>query len=266
MKMQKKHKPFINIDWNFYNSLPIDEVAELLGIEIDQKGWFLCPSASHNDTKPSAKYDPIKNCWKCFSCPGSTGGSALNLVMEHEQLECKDAALFLSKYYPEGVKYPNNISKEDDEIEIPILDMRFLKEVGITKNPFVTHIIQGDINIDEYKGYKKYKSFKEQKELWITHRDASEMLIEKLADFIRFCTQRKTDLIREFPDFDSNAINVINDTINKKITLASTNIIMLQDYLKQLEEVEEKEKNWQSEIDDMTVEEMEELEALLNGM
>ena len=55
----------------------------------------LCPF--HADKSPSFYVSPSKNICKCFSC--GSGGSPVNFIMQHEQLDFFDALRYLGKKY-----------------------------------------------------------------------------------------------------------------------------------------------------------------------
>jgi DNA primase len=55
----------------------------------------LCPF--HSDKSPSFYVSPAKNICKCFACGG--GGSPVNFIMQHEQLDFFDALRYLAKKY-----------------------------------------------------------------------------------------------------------------------------------------------------------------------
>lgn len=56
--------------------LPIEGVAERLGIRVS-RGRFLCPA--HADHTPSASISRTRNAWRCWSC--GAGGNAIDLAM-----------------------------------------------------------------------------------------------------------------------------------------------------------------------------------------
>jgi DNA primase len=60
----------------------------------------LCPF--HSDKSPSFYVSPAKNICKCFAC--GSGGSPINFIMQHEQLDFYDALRFLAKKYNIEVK------------------------------------------------------------------------------------------------------------------------------------------------------------------
>lgn len=60
----------------------------------------LCPF--HNERTPSFSVSPAKGICKCFSC--GKGGSAINFVMEHEQMTYWEALRYLAKKYHIEIK------------------------------------------------------------------------------------------------------------------------------------------------------------------
>lgn len=71
----------------------------------------LCPF--HNDRTPSFYVSKTKGICKCFSC--GEGGSALNFIMKHEQLNYHDALLYLANKYHIEVKEREQTDEEKAE-------------------------------------------------------------------------------------------------------------------------------------------------------
>lgn len=68
----------------------------------------LCPF--HNEKTPSFSVSPSKGICKCFSC--GKGGSAVNFIMEHEQLSYYEALKYLAKKYNIEIKERELTDKE----------------------------------------------------------------------------------------------------------------------------------------------------------
>ncbi|MDR1258982.1 MAG: DNA primase [Tannerellaceae bacterium] len=60
----------------------------------------LCPF--HSDKSPSFYVSPAKNICKCFAC--GSGGSPVNFIMQHEQLDFFDSLRYLAKKYNIEIK------------------------------------------------------------------------------------------------------------------------------------------------------------------
>lgn len=78
--------------------LKILQVADQLGIRYSPKGtWRMALCCCHNDHHPSMGLNVTGNYWKCFVC--GKGGSAIHLVMEHEQLSFTEACEWLIRKF-----------------------------------------------------------------------------------------------------------------------------------------------------------------------
>ena len=71
----------------------------------------LCPF--HNEKTPSFSVSRSKGICKCFSC--GKGGSAVNFIMEHEQMSYYEALKYLAKKYHIEVKERELTDKEKQE-------------------------------------------------------------------------------------------------------------------------------------------------------
>lgn len=72
----------------------------------------LCPF--HNERTPSFSVSPARGICKCFSC--GKGGSAVNFIMEHEQLNFNEAIRYLAKKYNIEIK-EHEMSDEERQRE-----------------------------------------------------------------------------------------------------------------------------------------------------
>lgn len=71
----------------------------------------LCPF--HNEKTPSFSVSRAKGICKCFSC--GKGGSAVNFIMEHEQISYYEALKYLAKKYHIEIKERELTDKEKEE-------------------------------------------------------------------------------------------------------------------------------------------------------
>ena len=83
------------------NELPIEEVANRLGIEV-RRHKALC--FKHDDHNPSITFSINKNIYKCWVCGG--GGGPIKLVQDKEELNFQEACIWLGQkfnvWWPEG--------------------------------------------------------------------------------------------------------------------------------------------------------------------
>lgn len=98
--------------------LPVEEVAERLGISIENHK-SLC--FMHNDHTPSMKYSVKQNIFYCFVC--GKGGGPIRLVMEHEGWTFQESCVWLGREFniwlPEGKRYEKPIKKTIRSVFLP---------------------------------------------------------------------------------------------------------------------------------------------------
>ena len=85
---------FLMFDLQQLNSLPIEDVARRLGIEVRR---HTCRCFMHDDHHPSLFFSVAKNRWRCFVC--DVGGGPIDLVMHRQQLPFRDACRWLADSY-----------------------------------------------------------------------------------------------------------------------------------------------------------------------
>lgn len=76
------------------NDLPIEEVAERLGMEV-KRHWTLCPF--HNDSNPSLYFRVARNKYRCFVC--EKYGGPIDLTMKMLNLSFLDAVKWLAETF-----------------------------------------------------------------------------------------------------------------------------------------------------------------------
>lgn len=72
------------------NELPIEEVAEKLGLEV-RRHKALC--FKHSDHNPSITFSMSKNIYRCWVC--GSGGGPIKLVQDKEGWNFKEACIWL---------------------------------------------------------------------------------------------------------------------------------------------------------------------------
>ena len=219
------NRPYI--DWQFFRDIPIKEVAEGLGIDINKDNNFLC--IAHNDSKPSAHIFAKNNSWHCFAC--GAGGSCLDLVMYNNGCNIFEAAKFLNTLYPGGIEYHNNQDENAMGIEIPYIPNDLIKEIGLTSNPFNMRKIS--IPYTNENGNKK--PIRNRNDFSIDYISATEIIIHKLLEKQDYWREYKQNVLKNFPEIAYNEqyadVNkYICDTCNKKIDLYNAYIDVLRDF------------------------------------
>ena len=216
----------LNIDWDFFRQeIDIEEVADLLGIERTKNNFFLCPS--HGDSRPSAQIRPKSNSWCCYTC--GAGGSCLDLVQAINGGELIDAALYLNKYFPGGIRQKNPNEQSLDE-EIPDIDKDLLKKIGLKRNPFIPIKVRDVLNEKDDKLTSKLSTYT------ISKTDAAEIVLEKAKEFreIMKCFDEEygKEFIRTDVDEETKKINEeLFHTIRQNIAEVSCLIYDMNEYL-----------------------------------
>lgn len=197
------------IDWKFFNALPIPQAAEVLGIELDERGKFTCPA--HNDKNPSAQVlmkSPGQCKWKCWSC--GAGGSAVNLAAYSLGVSAVEGIMYLAEFFPEGL----TAKKVNGNIERPFISMEQLKEIGLSSNPYLSV----SFNIPkEYAKDPNSMAMQTMRAKFTTELDATELILQKIAETQVSMRARAESIIAEFPGMDDDAKKVIHETTEEKI-------------------------------------------------
>ena len=185
----------IRYDFEYLRNIPIRDVAELLGLEIDSRNRFTCPC--HNDHHPSANLYEKNNSWRCFAC--NAGGSPIDLVMGVKDCTVRQAAKFLARYYPEAV-----LSKEGTETMMarPLLPTSFYHSIGFVKNPY-SFAASKIRYVDETKamsleawerrriGAALYREVQMDVEEWVITNMVIDKIMDKQEDLIAYGRDRQ---------------------------------------------------------------------------
>ena len=89
--------------YDHLNSLPVEDVARRLGIEVRR---HTCRCFMHDDHHPSMFFSVARNRWRCFVC--DVGGGPIDLVMHHRHLNFTEACQWLSDSYGIDVPTPSS--------------------------------------------------------------------------------------------------------------------------------------------------------------
>ena len=83
-----------SIDIQKLNELPIEQVAQALGLSVNRHK-ALCPF--HDDSNPSLTFSLRKNRYKCYVCDAH--GGVIDLVMHYEHKTFLEACRWLNNQY-----------------------------------------------------------------------------------------------------------------------------------------------------------------------
>lgn len=93
---------FDNLDIQKVRELPIEQVAEALGLKVSRHR-SLCPF--HDDTTPSLTFNTRKNSFRCYVCDAH--GGAIDLTMHQMSLSFADAVRWLAQTFGILIKDDN---------------------------------------------------------------------------------------------------------------------------------------------------------------
>lgn len=231
----RKKQPKCTIDWGFFKTIPIMEIIDLLGIKTknDRRNIYItCPNPEHEDKNPSAKIDITENRYYCFVC--NKGGSVLDLVQNALNLDnIRDAAIYLSNYYPGGISFEDE-ELEDDFLKPPYISYAFLKEIGLKKNPLSIVTVRA-IMQTEPNGVPKVS---DPINFALDVSEGVELIIDKLAEYIQSKKDYTEGIYKEFPllKMNKDVKNYIYNETRNKIKEAERLLLEYREYYRELAE------------------------------
>lgn len=220
-------------DLDFFRSIPIDSVAEILGIEVNKKGFFPCPA--HNDTKPSAQIRYKSNRWCCYVCGDGSSKSTIDLVMATEGLNFTDAVYFLNNYFPGGIKNPKI---EEDTLLPPYMPPEILKLIGLKKDPFAS------CNVKSTKNIENRQFVFSQETLRLSYEEAAQLVIEKLLEYKKTWSDYTKNILQNFPKLDEKAISHIAEVSSEQTRQIEYYLEVYRDFLKEVARKAEYKSPW----------------------
>ena len=227
-----------------YNTAPITEIAESLGLKIDNYNKICCPCPNHDDQNPSTtlttsgKYE---NTFKCWSC--GEKGDALSLViavkngiapseyfntLKNGTVEEKekmisyrdDAAIYIDSIFPGNIEYVNGNEKSKKE-KRPHLPKWIEEEIGL--HPYFDK--PRTIKIKENGKTKNIKMD------GLSEYEAADIILGKLFELQSNLKEYQNKIFKDFPELDGKAKFYIMDTIDNKIDTIDVYVGMYQVYL-----------------------------------
>lgn len=216
----------------------IEDMANALGIHIDNKGYFKAPC--HDDTKPSATIVPNKGnsnrcqSWHCFTC--NITGSVIDFVAyatgnaEFENDGPRKGRMTLgsiiaacdviAQYHPEIV---HDTEKEATFVPInrPQITRDLIKELGLESNPYFKTRVRFDDPAGSFEESKKPE--KERKypiiadEIVITETEATLLLLDKIEERADKYVDFEQQVFKAFPGLDAKAREEITKETNARI-------------------------------------------------
>ncbi|WP_299805833.1 toprim domain-containing protein [Tardiphaga sp.] len=88
--------------WDQVKQIPIDDVAQLLGVKLSRQKTSRCPFPSHNDSNPSFSIDRKRNLCYCHAC--GVGGSVIDFAAIVTGRSPSDVVSWLRRsFHPTGI-------------------------------------------------------------------------------------------------------------------------------------------------------------------
>ena len=241
------------IDWDFFRSIPIADVADAVGIHVDRHGKALCPC--HNDHKPSMIVDyKGKNNWHCFSC--NEGGSTIDLVLatvcninpsearkdkSAHAADIINAVHYLDNIFPGGIMRIDLEAnkKNKNEPTPPKIPRSILHRIGLKNNILFE---QGSFQlmkrklleseIDDLKQTQPNKRYIDERVPidYLTKTERAEILLDKFMETEqRYWTYANT-VLEDFPKLDDKALVTIYKQAQEWIAEIHPYTLAVQEY------------------------------------
>ena len=263
--MQNKISPKEKINFDFFKELPLDEVAKCLGMYPSKGGKYRSPL--HTDVNPSLTIQmdetkPYYNRWKDWSF--NECGGAIELVMASKfkiapttywanksayKKQLFEAVHFLNDYFPGGIEYTEEGKK--DMPKIPKIPKEILEAIGLDNNPFFDNKVASNRRISQDYGIDIKKVFSSTFDNTINMFMSERALIvlDKLKAYEKNCYNYSLEVIKNFPDLDEKAAEVILSTANKWIEKVQPYIKEVSDYYFDMAEIEYPVIDFEEEAD-----------------
>lgn len=263
--MQNKISPKEKINFDFFKELPLDEVAKCLGMYPSKGGKYRSPL--HTDVNPSLTIQmdetkPYYNRWKDWSF--NECGGAIELVMASKfkiapttywadksayKKQLFEAVHFLNDYFPGGIEYTEEGKK--DMPKIPKIPKEILEAIGLDNNPFFDNKVASNRRISQDYGIDIKKAFPSTFDNTINMSMSERALIvlDKLKAYEKNCYDYSLEVIKNFPDLDEKAAEVILSTANKWIEKVQPYIKEVSDYYFDMAEIEYPVIDFEEEAD-----------------
>lgn len=263
--MKNKISPKEKINFDFFKELPLDEVAKCLGMYPSKGGKYRSPL--HTDVNPSLTIQmdetkPYYNRWKDWSF--NECGGAIELVMASKfkiapttywadksayKKQLFEAVHFLNDYFPGGIEYTEEGKK--DMPKIPKIPKEILEAIGLDNNPFFDNKVASNRRISQDYGIDIKKVFSSTFDNTINMFMSERALIvlDKLKAYEKNCYDYSLEVIKNFPDLDEKATEVILSTANKWIEKVQPYIKEVSDYYFDMAEIEYPVIDFEEEAD-----------------
>lgn len=235
-----------NINFEFYkehDNVPIEKVAEVLGLSVKRGGMILCPC--HDDHNPSCVLTTkgkFANKFKCWSCNESGGPIELVMAVKYGitpsqyrsdrseySKQLLDSVKYLDKYFPGGITH---MTKSRNFI--PIIPPPLLKQIG-----FPVYYFEKSLTLQKFLNtyYYTTQDPANAQEAWNKLRagmvnttfynkndlndlleisEKIDFLQERVDEYLAQEEQKQMDFWREYPDMPPEGRRYMVDVFSKK--------------------------------------------------
>lgn len=241
------------IDFEYFKSIPIADVADVLGINVT-RGKICCPS--HDDNNPSAdiasKNPKYINRWKCWAC--GEGGSTIDLVLakkfnikpseyynnkERYSKQLLETVRFLESYFPGGIKIMQDAENKDVP-KPPNIPKEIITAIGLETNPLFDIKVTGPKKRSaEYKKRLKKimgKSYGTSLDLLMS--DRALILLDALQAYEASTWKYVNNVLDNFPKLDESARQIIINQAKEWIEEVHPYTEAVQQYYFKMSELE----------------------------
>lgn len=253
------------IDFDFYKNIPIDEVMKCLGMYPSKGGKYRSPL--HIDRNPSLTIQmdenkPGYNRWKDWSFNESGGAIELVLACKYGiaptvywankgvyKQQLKEAVHFLNDYFPGGITYIDDTNRKAMP-KIPKIPKEILEAIGLNSNPFYDNRVVTNRRIMDNYGVNIKKEFPDTFDNGVNMPMSERALIvlDKLKAYEKDCYDYSLEVVRNFPDLNKEATDVILATTKKWIDKVKPYIKEVSDYYFDMAEIEYPSVDFEDEI------------------
>lgn len=228
----------------------IEEMANILGIEINSRGSFKGPC--HNDQSPSAalmqpkgKYADRCPSWHCFAC--NITGSVIELVayaigaaefVNEGPMKGKltfrsmmKACDFIAQYHPEIVHSEQEATLVPEGR--PRLTSDFLKEIGLKYNPYFKTPVRFEVP-EKASCKEKEESPFVKDDFLLSEEEATLLVLNKIEEQIDSYFDFEMNVLATFPNLDTKAREEIRSVTKAKVSAMLETQKEFLDYLVKL--------------------------------
>lgn len=265
--MEKGKSPKEKINFDFFKGIPLDEVTKCLGMYPSKGGKYRSPL--HSDVNPSLTIQmdetkPYYNRWRDWSF--NEYGGPIELVMASKykiapttywanktayKKQLYESIHFLNDYFPGGIEFIEE--GRPNMPKIPKIPKDVLEAIGLDSNPFYDNKIANNrrMTMDYDVDIKKTFSDTFDNTISMPMSERALIVLDKLKAYEKDCYDYSLEVVRNFPDLDENAVNIITATAKKWVDKIQPYIKEVSDYYFDIAEIEYPSIDFESESEQL---------------